>query len=274
MKCINFNGRLLRKEEVNMHAANITPTPLFETILLENGKAQLTQHHWDRLALGLQHFDLSLPPGYTNEWFKQQAIATAQANNMEGLCRLRLTVYAQQAETVSFAFFAFEAFALEPAIVRLNDRGLHLGMVDSFVKSGGESGNLKTWNVALYEKAKHYCEANGLDDLLVKNTSGNIIESTIANLFLMAENGIYTPPLADGCVAGVMRRFVIDRLAGIGIRVQERSLQLDDLHNAEELFLTNAIRRIKWVERLDDRVYTNLRTKELYEELFGNSAPD
>jgi len=272
LKYINFNGELLRNEEARARTINAIKSPLFETILIEQQEAQLAELHWDRLSRGLAYFAATLPAGYDCAWLKKQAIATAMANGMAGLCRLRLSIYTMAGAGASRLIFYLETFALEPAAIAFNDLGLRLGIAENVAKRAAGFGNLKTWEPMLYETAIDQCNARGLDDLLVKNTLGNVVESTIANLFLVSENKVYTPPLGDGCVEGVMRRFVIESLAAKGISVQEKSVTVDDLFKADELFLTNAIRRIKWVASLDDCVYTNVYTNRLCDMLFGKAA--
>ncbi|MBS1584845.1 MAG: aminotransferase class IV [Bacteroidetes bacterium] len=267
MKYVNFNGELL-KEELQAPARGITQSVLFETILIEQEEVQLAELHWSRLCKGLAHFRITLPENFNCRWLKKQAIATAVANEMSNLCRLRLSVFPQSGAGAP-AVLCFETFPLTPAAVLFNEIGLRLGIAEGISKLTDAVANKKTWNPMLYETAIDQCKARGLDDLLVKNTHGNIVETTIANLFVVSENKLYTPQLGDGCVEGVMRGFVMETLAANGIAVHERTLDLNDLLGADELFLTNAIRRIKWVASLNDRQYTNVHARRLYEMLFN-----
>lgn len=270
MKYINFNGELLTREEARARTANTIQSPLFETLLISREEVQLAGLHWDRLCRGLAHFALTLPGNYDIEWLKKQAARTAAANGMGKLCRLRLSVYIRQEAGVVTPVLYLETFELDSAAIVFNHVGLRIGIAEDITKQGGDLANLKTWDPMLYETAKEQCSVRRLDDLLVKNSRGDIVEATIANLFIVSGNNVYTPPLGAGCVEGVMRRFVIDGLALKGIRVQEKSLELDDLLKADEIFLTNAIRRIKWVAAVDDRTYTNTYTEQLYDMLFSN----
>ena len=107
------------------------------------------------------------------------------------------------------------------------------------------------------------------NDALVYNTAGNIIESTIANVFIIKDKMVYTPALTDGCIAGVMRQYLITEMQAKGFTVAEQSLSQKDIAAADELFLTNAIRRIKWVEHLGDTIYTSKQTQSIYHSIFA-----
>ena len=84
--------------------------------------------------------------------------------------------------------------------------------------------------------ARREADGYGVDDALLLNTQGRLAESTIANLFLMINGALLTPPVSDGALPGVMRADLIARF-----RAEEHSLEVDDLARAEEAFLTNAI---------------------------------
>jgi branched-chain amino acid aminotransferase len=86
----------------------------------------------------------------------------------------------------------------------------------------------------------------------------------MANIFWLKDGQLYTPPLSEGCVAGVMRRYIIER-----IPVTESMLDTDTLYVADEVFLTNTIRRIKWVSVIADKTYSNTLTRKLYSQLFA-----
>ncbi len=66
----------------------------------------------------------------------------------------------------------------------------------------------------------------------------------------MEGDAIYTPPLSEGAVAGVMRRYLIDRLIQMDKPIVEKNLTIEELEKATAIFITNAISGIKWVKQL------------------------
>jgi branched-chain amino acid aminotransferase len=102
------------------------------------------------------------------------------------------------------------------------------------------------------------------NDAIIFNSNLNICDSTIANVFLIKENIIYTPALSEGCVAGVMREFVINELRKNNFNVVEQTVTESDLANADEVFLTNSIYNMRWVSNIENHNYLNKLTREIY----------
>jgi branched-chain amino acid aminotransferase len=84
--------------------------------------------------------------------------------------------------------------------------------------------------------ARNEATARGVDDALMVNTAGNVVCGTVANLFLLVDGGLLTPPVEDGALPGVARADVITLT-----RAEERTITRDLLARAGEAFLTNAL---------------------------------
>ena len=95
--------------------------------------------------------------------------------------------------------------------------------------------------------AATYARSHGWDDCLVLNSRERISDSSIANLFYVLGDTIYTPPLSEGGVGGVMREWLIRTLPGAGFRVIEKPVAPEDLLMVDEMFLSNAIRGVRRV---------------------------
>ncbi|MDP9065131.1 MAG: aminodeoxychorismate lyase, partial [Pseudomonadota bacterium] len=86
---------------------------------------------------------------------------------------------------------------------------------------------------------------------LLRDRNDHIICGTMSNLF-MRRGSLLLTPAVDRCgVAGVMRRWVRENAAGIGLRVRESRVRGAELAGAEEIFLTNAVVGIMPVRRVD-----------------------
>jgi branched-chain amino acid aminotransferase len=101
--------------------------------------------------------------------------------------------------------------------------------------------------------------------VILLNAFGRICESAIANIFLIKNNKIYTPPLSEGCVAGTLRRWMLEKFFLKRYEVVEKKLSMDSLLNADEFFLTNSIQLVRWVKKFKERVYENERVKEIFQ---------
>lgn len=74
-------------------------------------------------------------------------------------------------------------------------------------------------------------------DLVYLNERGELCEGSRSNVYLRLDGGWHTPPVDSGCLPGVQRAELLD--AG---KVSERVLTLADLHAADEIRLSNALR--------------------------------
>jgi para-aminobenzoate synthetase/4-amino-4-deoxychorismate lyase len=113
----------------------------------------------------------------------------------------------------------------------------------------------KSTNRALYNIAYSTAEAEGFYDVLFLNTQVNLAEASRHNLFIKQGNKLYTPPLEDGALPGVMRDELlaagIDLAASSSLRVVEKSLTLEDLKRADRVYLSNSVRGLVEVEFID-----------------------
>ncbi|WP_269509026.1 bifunctional anthranilate synthase component I family protein/class IV aminotransferase [Burkholderia sp. IMCC1007] len=97
----------------------------------------------------------------------------------------------------------------------------------------------KTTRRAEYDRAWQAAEALGGFDMLFENERGEVTEGGRSNLFVKLAGQWLTPPLASGVLPGVMRGVLLDDPA---VGAKERALTLDDVLNADELMICNALR--------------------------------
>lgn len=270
---INLNGKILPAENTipaHDNRAFRYGYGLFETMLCIDGQIQLLQYHWDRLFAGMEQLQFNIPATFNSLKLEEAILNTIQKNKLEKLCRIRLQVYPGHGglyDNNRALQYIIECFPLENAAITLNENGLVMGIAEGLQKSSDTLANLKTASGLIYAMAAQKAIAEKWNDALIYNTSGNIIESTIANIFWVKDNIIYTPPLSEGCVAGVMRRHIIATLAANNIRVHERSLSKELIIDADEVFLTNAIKGIRWVKQFDEKTFTTNQTARMVYQL-------
>ncbi|GAA2081077.1 hypothetical protein GCM10009821_22080 [Aeromicrobium halocynthiae] len=93
----------------------------------------------------------------------------------------------------------------------------------------------------------------GADDVLLVDVDGSLLETGRANLFLVLDDGVHTPPLDGRILPGTARARVLDALASLDLPAHQRRLRLDDLAAASEVFCTNALRGVVPVDAVDGR---------------------
>ena len=113
--------------------------------------------------------------------------------------------------------------------------------------------NCKTTNALLYVMASIHKKQEGLDDVIILNQEGRVAETTASNIFVVKNGAILTPSLSEGPVAGSVRAQLFDVLPGMGFDISESRLEIEDLLDADELFLTNSMMGVQPVKAFDNQ---------------------
>lgn len=101
----------------------------------------------------------------------------------------------------------------------------------------------KTTDRALYTQTYNYAAAAGYEDALFFNQRGELTEGAISNVFVEKNGQWFTPPITCGLLAGVYRRHLLETRPDVA----ERVLRIEDLQNADCIYLANALRGLRRV---------------------------
>ncbi len=211
--------------------------------------------HWARLRASAAAIGLEL--GLDEATVARRVAETlAAADHGDSYVRLIVTRGTGEAPNIDLAYATaparwvvmvrpLQASDGRPARVALverlrNDRRA----LDPATKSGNYLNNV----LGLAE-----AKARDATDCLMLNATGHVTEASTSNVFVRLGGVFYTPPLADGLLAGVTRGLLLAALPVHGEQVAERSLTADDLRAAEEMFLSSTLRSIAPVTHLDGR---------------------
>jgi branched-chain amino acid aminotransferase len=102
----------------------------------------------------------------------------------------------------------------------------------------------------VYERARHLAQRDGVDEVLLLDGTGRLVEGARSNLVVVDEAGhLWTPEPSLGAVAGIA-------LAAVREQVRElttREIRSDELAGLREIIAVNAVRGARAVVRLDGR---------------------
>lgn len=270
MSSICFNGKIISEDEPVLLVSNRGyryGDGLFETIKVIDEKILLKDYHFERLFESLSILKFEIPSLFKIEKLEKEILQLCKKNQCEKLGRVRLSVSRGNGglydENKNLQYI-IECWPLNESTNKLNENGLIIDIYPDAVKSCDKFSNIKSANFLPYSMAALFARENKLNDCLLQNSEGTIADSTIANIFIIKDEVVYTPPLTDGSVNGVMRRYLIKQLKAAKYQLKEVSLTIDALRNADEVFLTNAIKGISWVKQFRDSTYSNIKTAEIY----------
>ncbi|MEM7434982.1 MAG: aminotransferase class IV [Myxococcota bacterium] len=101
--------------------------------------------------------------------------------------------------------------------------------------------------------AVHEAKERGAHEAIVLGPDGRLLEGASSNLFIVKDGVVRTPTPQPGILVGITRATVLDVCASLGVPVEETEIYPDDLHQADEAFITSSIREVMPVVRADDQ---------------------
>ena len=237
---------------------------IFETMRMENGRLLYSSFHFDRLTRSLEALGIE-----TDMMPKQKALEELIVRNVN-LPQLRVKLLAFRSSTGAYvpemntAGFQLQVFPLDNSR-SINEKGITVGLYEEQRKAAGALSWIKTTSSLLYVMAGRYAQQKGWDDILLLNDKNELMEASSSNLFAWKDERWITPPISSGCIEGVFRRVLISALEQNGIPFSERSINRNEVKNADELILTNAISGIRWIERFEEKTYSCKESRKLLE---------
>ena len=119
------------------------------------------------------------------------------------------------------------------------------------------SSRMKTTSYIDNILAAREAHAGDADDAVMLNTAGRVSCTTIGNIFFEIKGELVTPSLSEGILPGIMRDAVITLAKAGGIKVREKQIKGTDLAKADCIFVTNSLRFMRTVVKLDGKRFSS-----------------
>jgi branched-chain amino acid aminotransferase len=242
----------------------------FETMQLFEGRLLLASLHFERLLSSLQLLHFQIPRNFTPSYLENLIIELATRNNVLEGARVRLFVWRSGGGLYNpeedRPEFLIQTLPLNPSMHQIHEPGLVLGVCKDVTKSMDRISSVKAMNALPYVIAARFAKLQHYDDVLLLNPHGRIADSTICNLFIIKNNVLYTPPLSEGGVGGVMRKFILG--LDMPFKVEEAALTIADVKSADEVFLSNSLFGLRWVSTFYECQYPFTQSSIIHELLF------
>jgi branched-subunit amino acid aminotransferase/4-amino-4-deoxychorismate lyase len=233
---------------------------IFENIHAYATESQFLHFHFERILDEMKVLMMGIPAFYTIENFRHLITQLLIKNQIFGGALIRLTVYREKGESYTpesnQVSFILESQRLERNFYELNEKGFVVDLFTDFPKPSNPLSSLKSTSALFYVLASLHSRKKNLDDSILLNEAGRIVESVNSNIFLVSGSSIFTPGLDQWCIPGIMRRVVIDIACSSDFKVNDQcSLTPAALTDADEIFLTNVTEGIRWVGAFRQRRY-------------------
>ena len=267
MSLIIFNQQILRKEEFQISIANrafLYGDGLFESVKIINGKPFNLDVHLKRLfsAALLLHLEINV----SRNDFQDDIELLIRENKIKKGGNLKILVFREEGGKYlpenNQASSLIMSETSDKNSFSLNKKGLELGLFKTQLKPMNKLSNYKTISALQSVMCSLDARQKGKDDCLMFNTENRIIESANSNIFYVKNNIIFTPQLREGCVDGTMRNCILS-LKDLDYKIVENEIKLGDILEAEEVFLTNAIQGVRWVNQIEAQEFTGKKISQI-----------
>jgi branched-chain amino acid aminotransferase len=198
---------------------------------------------------------------YNKDEIIQSSINTVKANNLDE-CYIRI-----------IAFYGYGKLGVNPlpnkvsiAIAVLHwsehikkenrEEGINT-MVSSWMKMDIRSMPTHAKGVANYANsalARMEALKYGVDEAIMINSNGFVVEASAENIFFVKNGVIYTPPISSGALEGITRDTVIEITKQNKIPLNIGNISRDELYYFEEAFLTGTASEIVPIGKIDHRI--------------------
>ena len=218
---------------------------LFETIAVRNGIPLLWDRHMQRLALGCSRLGIELPdPALLRAETEQICTAAERAvlkiivTRGAGARGYRPSPFTPH---TSPATRIVAAYPWPEWPEKFWQEGVRVRICQTRLGSNPALAGIKHLNRLEQVLARSEWDDTEIPEGLMLDQSGNVIEATQGNLFIVNQGRLLTPDLSSSGVAGIMRAWVIEIATELSIPCTITRLTLSDVRAAEAAFLCNSL---------------------------------
>jgi branched-chain amino acid aminotransferase len=234
---------------------------IFETMLWNNGRILFFDWHYERLEKSMKFMKFDFYSSLNKSILNDNIKALIESNNIASSARIRLTIFRNSEGFYQPAqneiSYHIECHPLNHPPYTNQIDGLKVGFFEEVALACNPLSNHKTTAKTERVLASLFAKEHSFDNCLFFNTKGNISEAIQSNIFLVKSNKLITPSLDQGCVDGIMRRKIKHLCSSLSIDFVEKPITKDALLDSDELFLTNVIQGIQWIERIEYKSFNS-----------------
>ena len=259
---VNYNGQWVDSETLlsNSNRSFLYGDGIFETLKIVNNKILFFEDHYFRLMASLRIVRMKIPKNFTLEFLESQILDLAKVNHLSDSARVRLTVFRNDGgfylPTSHEVSYLIQISKLDSKAYEIKTTDYEVDLYKDFFVAKQLLSTLKTTNKMIFVTGSIFANENGFQNCIVLNNEKNVAETLHGNLFLVTNNQLITPPIAEGCLNGIMRKQILKIAKTLhNLEVLESIISPFDLQKADELFVTNIISGIQPITKYRKKEY-------------------
>lgn len=252
---VNINGHFIPREQAGLSINDggfLYGDTLFETFKAQGSRIQLMHEHLDRLELSASLLNFPCP---------REQIETALWQMADGLTapvsRVRLTLSRGNCSTFALpvaeqGWFMITAAEARDTTADERERGAACILAPNRRSNPlSHLPQMKRGNHADCLYAADFARQKGAREALFIDERQQVLEGSSSNVFALCNGKLITAPLGGLILGGIMRQQLFGAATELGIITVERDLTLDEIHTAEEAFLSNSMIELLPIESID-----------------------
>lgn len=269
-----YNGEILPEAEILVSPLNrgmMYGDGCFSTFKSYKGKFFALEAHFNRLRAGVEYLGIEVPFGF--EDFKSKILELLDANKeTEKECIIRVQCWREGARGYATNSSTGNWLTVSMPLKEVID-SVSLSTVSAkTIPAKALTREFKLSNGLQYILASNEAQKSGADDALLFTLDGLISETTIANIFWVKGDEIYTPSIDCDLYPGITREMciqILDKRAEFSVITGH--FQFENMLDSDCVFITNSIKELIPVSRIDDQVFpidhpTFLSIKEAFSD--------
>jgi 4-amino-4-deoxychorismate lyase len=222
---------------------------VFETMALRDGRVRFLDDHFERLSEGCTRLKIPIPS--TESLLSD--VSQLLEKSKDGVIKLIVSRGSGGRGYRPEASLIVTRLALLYPKPPDQSGSISARWCNTRLARNSQLAGIKHLNRLEQVLAQSEWDDTAIGEGLMLDTEGEVVCGTSSNLFIVTSGVLSTPDLRFCGVRGIMRLQVLKAARCLGIEVEERALWPDDVESADELFVTNALRGIRSVVRLERR---------------------
>lgn len=258
-RLIFHNDRIVPTEEARLspgQAGLMNGWGLFTTMRVFRGEPFAYERHWRRLEKDAGR--IRLPFLFDAQKVRKNLSDLLAANQVvEGTARIYM-IYNRVGFWQSGETLPEVDLILCTAGLPSHSSEARLGVAEHARHAASALAGVKT--TAWLNNVWHLSEAQklGWTEVILLNERAEVAECTSANIFCVKDGAVFTPPISSGCLEGVTRAVLLEIAPRAGVSMSEKTLTLEDMYAADEVFITSTNRTLLGVSEISGHRYSTV----------------
>ena len=270
MEVVFYNGEFIDNKKISIsyydRAINYGDG-FFETIKIINTNLINFSYHIERIQLALSI--LKMKNNYSKSLLENNVSEIVKINRIkDGSVKIIFTRsgYGRYLPKSNQTNIFIKAISGDSYIL---NKTVSLCFYEDEKKSLGAISNIKSINSLVSVLASIHANEKHYNNAILLNTLGHVIEATNANIFMVKNNRIFTPPITEGCVDGTMRKWICNNII-----ISEKNILKQDILDANEVFITNSTNGVIPIKSIEKTYFKSFNYANLIQKRIINSCLD